>query len=133
MKKSEALYLSAREASAELGLRGVPDSTVEAARMMGSTPRQILLQVKLPLALPQILLGLNQTIMLGFTMLVIAALVGTRDLGQVLYGSLAKANFGLGMIAGGSVALLAMVCDRMLQAASARAAQRLGLGVRPAG
>jgi glycine betaine/proline transport system permease protein len=117
----------------ELGLRGVPSSTIEAARMMGSTPRQILLQVKLPLALPQILLGLNQTIMLGFTMLVIAALVGTRDLGQVLYGSLAKANFGLGMIAGGSVALLAILCDRILQAVSARSAKRLGLGLKTAG
>lgn len=117
----------------ELGLRSVPPQTVEAARMMGSTPRQILFQVKLPLALPQILLGLNQTIMLGFTMLVIAAMVGTRDLGQALYGAMMKANFGLGFIYGGSIALLAMVSDRILQAVSAKAAKRLGLGLKVAG
>ncbi len=111
----------------EHGLRTVPDHVVEAARSIGCTERQILWQVKLPLALPQIMLGMNQTIMLGITMLVIAALVGTRDLGQMVFGSLTMANFGMGVIAGGSIALMAMVSDRIFQALSRRQAERLGL------
>jgi glycine betaine/proline transport system permease protein len=77
--------------------------------------------------LPQIMLGLNQTIMLGITMLVIAALVGTRDLGQMVFGSMTMANFGMGVIAGGSIALMAMLSDRVFQALSAKQARRLGL------
>jgi glycine betaine/proline transport system permease protein len=111
----------------EYGLRTVPAHVVEAARAIGCTERQILWQVKLPIAVPQIMLGLNQTIMLGFTMLVIAALVGTRDLGQEVFGSMTSANFGAAVIAGGSIALMAMVCDRIFQALSARQAKRLGL------
>jgi glycine betaine/proline transport system permease protein len=111
----------------EYGLRAVPAHVVEAARAIGCTERQILWQVKLPIAVPQIMLGLNQTIMLGFTMLVIAALVGTRDLGQEVFGSMTSANFGAAVIAGGSIALMAMVCDRIFQALSARQAKRLGL------
>jgi glycine betaine/proline transport system permease protein len=74
------------------------------------------------------MLGLNQTIMFAFAMLVITALVGTRDLGQMVFGSMTSADFGMGVIAGGSIALLAMVTDRTLQALSARQAKRLGLG-----
>jgi glycine betaine/proline transport system permease protein len=111
----------------EHGLRTVPAHVIEAARSIGCTERQILWQVKLPLALPQIMLGMNQTIMLGITMLVIAALVGTRDLGQMVFGSLTMANFGMGVIAGGSIALMAMVSDRIFQALSRRQAKHLGL------
>lgn len=111
----------------EHGLRTVPEHVLEAARSIGCTERQILWQVKLPLALPQIMLGMNQTIMLGITMLVIAALVGTRDLGQMVFGSLTMANFGMGVIAGGSIALMAMVSDRIFQTLSRRQAKRLGL------
>jgi glycine betaine/proline transport system permease protein len=111
----------------EHGLRSVPGHVVEAAQMIGCTERQILWQVRLPIALPQIMLGLNQTIMLGITMLVIAALVGTRDLGQMVFGSMTMANFGMGVIAGGSIALMAMVSDRVFQALSAKQARRLGL------
>jgi glycine betaine/proline transport system permease protein len=112
----------------EHGLRTVPAHVIEAARAIGCTERQILWQVRLPLALPQIMLGLNQTIMFAFAMLVITALVGTRDLGQMVFGSMTSANFGMGVIAGGSIALLAMVTDRTLQALSARQTRRLGLG-----
>jgi glycine betaine/proline transport system permease protein len=114
----------------EYGLRTVPGHVVEAARSIGCTERQILWQVRLPIAVPQVMLGLNQTIMLGFTMLVIAALVGTRDLGQMVFGSMTSANFGVAVIAGGSIALMAMVCDRIFQGLSARQAKRLGLTVR---
>jgi glycine betaine/proline transport system permease protein len=111
----------------EHGLRTVPPHVIEAARAIGCTESQILWQVRLPLALPQVMLGLNQTIMFAFAMLVITALIGTRDLGQMVFGSLTSANFGMGVIAGGSIALLAMVTDRTLQALSARQARRLGV------
>jgi len=99
----------------EHGLRNLRPDVVEAARQMGCTPRQLLWQVKLPLALPVIVLGLNQTIMAALSMLAIAAMVGTRELGQQVYIALGKADAGLGLIAGLSIALLAMISDRMLR------------------
>ena len=111
----------------EHGLRNVPAEIVEASQQMGCTPRQILFEVKLPLALPVIMLGLNQTIMYGLAMLVIAALVGTQGLGQAVYLSLSKANAGAGLVTGLSMALIAMVADRILQAYSRRRQEALGL------
>ena len=111
----------------EHGIRHVPAETVEAARALGCTPRQLLWQVQLPLALPEIMLGLNQTIMLGLAMLVIAALVGTLGLGQMIYIALTAADFGKGAIAGMSIALIAMITDRILQSWSARKKVELGL------
>jgi glycine betaine/proline transport system permease protein len=99
----------------EHGLRTVRADIVEAARQMGCVPRQALWQVKFPMALPVIMLGLNQTIMAGLSMLTIAALVGTRDLGQQVYVALGKADTGLGLIAGLSIALVATTSDRMIQ------------------
>ncbi len=100
----------------EHGLRNVRADVVEAARQMGSTPSQLLWQVKLPMALPVIMLGLNQTINAGLSMLAIAAMVGTRDLGQQVYVALGKADTGLGLIAGLAIALVAMMSDRIIQA-----------------
>lgn len=100
----------------EHGLRTVRPDVVEAARQMGSTPAQLLWQVKLPLALPVVMLGLNQTIMAALSMLVIAAMVGTRELGQLVYVALGKADAGLGLISGLSIALVAMISDRIIQA-----------------
>ena len=111
----------------EFGLRHVDPEVVEAAESMGCTRAQILWQVKLPLALPEIMLGLNQTIMFGLAMLVIAALVGTQGLGQLVYEGVTKANFGWGVISGGGIALIAMITDRIIQAWSARKKQELGL------
>ncbi|MDK3020838.1 ABC transporter permease [Pseudodonghicola flavimaris] len=99
----------------EHGLRGVPPHLVEAAVQMGVSRWQLLRDVKLPLAGPAIRLGVNQTIMYAISMLVIAALVGTRDLGQQVYIALGNANAGLGFVAGLSIALLAIVADRMLR------------------
>ena len=99
----------------EQGLRTVPVDVVEAARQMGTTPRQLLWQVKMPMARPAILLGLNQTIMAALSMLVIAALVGTRDLGQQVFVALGKADPGLGIVAGLSIAAVALIADRMLR------------------
>jgi glycine betaine/proline transport system permease protein len=106
----------------EHGLRHVRPDVVEAVEQMGATPLQTLLQAKLPLALPVVMLGLNQTIMAALSMLAIAALVGTRDLGQAVYVALGKADAGMGLIAGLSIAFLAILADRLIQAAVARSA-----------
>jgi len=109
------------------GISEVPVHLLEAAKMFGCTPRQLLWRVKLPLATPQLLLGLNQTIMLALSMLVITALVGTRDLGQEVYIALTKANAGQGIVAGLSVAFIAIIADRIVNALSIHRQQRLGL------
>ncbi len=109
------------------GIRQVPSSIIEAATASGCTRRQILLKVQLPLALPEIMLGVNQTIMLGLSMLVITALVGTRDLGQEVYIALTKADTGRGLVAGVCVALIAMIADRLISAWSIERKKMLGL------
>lgn len=98
------------------------------ARSMGCTRSQMLWQVKMPLALPEIMLGLNQTIMFGLVMLVIAALVGTKGLKQSVYIALGKANTGLGLVAGFSMAFITMISGRIIQAWSAQKKAALGLG-----
>ena len=75
-------------------------------------------QVKLPLARSSVLLGLNQTIMAALSMLVIAALVGTRELGQQVYVALSKADAGAGLISGGIITCIALVSDRLLRSRS---------------
>ncbi|NIO05876.1 MAG: ABC transporter permease subunit [Proteobacteria bacterium] len=109
------------------GIRQVPPSIIEAATAAGCTHRQILLKVQMPLALPEIMLGVNQTIMLGLSMLVITALVGTRDLGQEVYIALTKADTGRGIVAGVCVAMIAMVADRLISAWSTVRKKQLGL------
>lgn len=99
----------------EHGLRNARADLVEAGVQMGATRWQMLWQVKLPLARSSVLLGLNQTIMAALSMLVIAALVGTRELGQQVYVALSKADAGAGLIAGGIIACLALVSDRLLR------------------
>ena len=111
----------------EHGIRNVRPDIVEAATAQGCTGRQILFQVQLPLALPEIMLGLNQTIMFGLAMLVIAALVGTKGLGQSVYIALGAGDVGKGFVAGLSMALIAMIADRITQAWSARKKAALGL------
>ncbi|MBN9073006.1 MAG: ABC transporter permease subunit [Rhizobiales bacterium] len=110
-----------------LGLEKVDPRLIEAGRAMGCTRMQILTRIKLKLALPEILLGLNQTIMFALSMLVITALVGTRDLGQEVYIALTKADTGRGLVAGLAVAFIAIIADRLISAGAARARVRLGL------
>ncbi len=111
-----------------LGIRQVPPDIIEAATAAGCTRWQTLWKVKLRLALPEIMLGVNQTIMMGLSMLVITALVGTRDLGQEVYIALTKADTGRGLVAGVSVACIAMISDRLISAWSRRRKRELGLG-----
>ena len=111
----------------EHGLRSLPKDIIEAATSMGCTQWQLLWQVKLPLALPVIMLGLNQTIMYGIAMLVIAALVGTNGLGQQVYIGLGDGDFGVGIIGGIGMAIIAMIADRMTQAWSKSRQEAFGL------
>jgi glycine betaine/proline transport system permease protein len=104
----------------EHGIRQVRADCVEAARQSGCTPAQLLFHVKLPLALPVVMLGLNQTIMAALSMVVIAAMVGTKDLGQQVYIALGKANAGMGLISGIAIALVAMIADRIIRGWVAR-------------
>ncbi len=115
---------------AEHGLRNLPNNVIEAARMMGATKRQMLWQVEIPLALPVMMLGLNQTIMFGIAMLVIAALVGTNGLEQIVYIGLSDGDFGVGIIAGAGMAIIAIIIDRMTRAWTRRRQEALGLGMK---
>jgi glycine betaine/proline transport system permease protein len=100
----------------EHGLRHVSETVVEAASSFGTTRTQALILVKLPLALPNIMLGLNQSIMYGIAMLVITALVGTNGLGQEVYVGLSAGNFGQGFVAGVGMAIIAITADRFCKA-----------------
>ncbi len=109
------------------GIRNVPPHLVEAATQAGCTHRQLLLKVQIPIALPEIMLGINQTIMMALAMLVITALVGTRELGQEVYMALARADTGRGLVAGMCVAFIAIIADRLIGAWAKRRKQELGL------
>lgn len=109
------------------GLTTTPDELVEAAISSGATPLQTLIEVRAPYALPTILLGLNQTILYAFAMLVIAALIGTTGLGQSIYLAIAKADVGLGVAAGAAMAMLAMIADRLVQGFAEEHRKKLGL------
>jgi glycine betaine/proline transport system permease protein len=110
-----------------VGIKQVPPDLIEAARAMGCTPRQIQWRVQLPLALPAIMLGINQTVLMALAMLVITALVGTKDLGQAVFAALAKADGGGGLVAGLAVAFLGIVADRLIVAGARRLRRRMGL------
>ena len=107
------------------GLRQVPAHLVEAATMTGATRTQLFWRVQLPLALPEIVLGINQTVLLALSMIIIAAMIGTRDLGQEVFIALAKADAGRGIVAGLAVAFIGIVADRLIGGASARSRARL--------
>lgn len=109
------------------GLATTPPDLIEAAEACGAGPWQILRDVRAPYAAPTILLGLNQTILYGFAMLVIAALIGTTGLGQAIYIALGTADLGLGIAAGAAMALLALVADRLAQGFANRLREGLGL------
>ena len=110
-------------------IRRVSPDFVEAARAAGSTRRQILWKVELPLALPGIMLGINQTIMMAISMLIITALIGTRDLGQETLLAMNKGDAGLGISAGLCVAFIAIISDRLIAAWVIRRKKTLGLPV----
>jgi glycine betaine/proline transport system permease protein len=105
-----------------LGIKQVPAHIVEAAIAYGGSPAQILFKVELPLARPSIMTGLNQTIMMSLSMVVIAALIGAGGLGEDVIRSLQFLQKGQGMLAGLAIVLCAMVIDRVLQGAHGKSA-----------
>ena len=109
------------------GVRSIDGELIEAGRVSGCTNWQLLRLIRLPMALPEILLGINQTIMLALSMLVITALVGTRDLGQEVYIALTKADTGRGLVAGLAIAFIAIIADRLIKASARGARIRFGL------
>jgi glycine betaine/proline transport system permease protein len=100
----------------DLGIRQVPADVIEAAEAFGSSEREILLKVRLPLALPTIMAGVNQTIMLALSMVVIAALIGAGGLGRPVVEGLNALRIGVAGIGGVAIVLLAIVLDRLTQA-----------------
>ena len=98
-----------------LGITSTPKPLLEAAQAFGGTPRQVLWKVELPYALPQIMTGLNQTIMLSLSMVVIAALVGADGLGVPVVRALNQVNTALGFESGFIIVVVAIMLDRMLR------------------
>ena len=109
------------------GLRGVPPEMTEAADMSGATRAQKLWKVQLPLAMPTIAVGLNQALMFAFFMVIIAAFIGTRDLGQEMQRTLAGTNLGTNFTLGFSVVLMALSFDIAINAWAERRRKALGL------
>jgi glycine betaine/proline transport system permease protein len=99
----------------QLGISSTPVALREAALAFGATPRQTLYKVELPYALPQIMAGLNQTIMLSLSMVVIAALVGADGLGVPVVRALNSVNTALGFESGFVIVVVAILLDRMLR------------------
>ncbi len=103
-----------------LGLQGVPRDLIEASEAFGSTKRQMLFKVQLPTATPSILAGLNQSIMLGLSMVVIAALVGASGLGSEVLRGVNTLDISLGFEAGLAIVIMAIVLDRITQGLGGR-------------
>ena len=102
-----------------LGIRQVPLETIEAARSYGSTPLQMMIKVKLPLALPSILMGINQTVCMALGMVVIATFIGAGGLGYEVWQALRHLNIGWALEGGVSIVLMAIMFDRISYALSA--------------
>jgi ABC-type proline/glycine betaine transport system permease subunit len=98
-----------------LGIRQVPESTKEAALAFGATEQQLLRKVEFPMAVPSIMAGLNQTIMLALSMATISAFIGAEGLGGIVTAALGDAEAGKGLLAGIAIALVAMMIDRILK------------------
>ena len=99
----------------DLGIRQVDREVIEAAQAFGGSPRQILFGVELPLATPTIMAGLNQTIMMALSMVVVASMIGARGLGEQVLNGIQTLDVGKGLEAGLGIVILAIVLDRITQ------------------
>ena len=111
-----------------LGIRQVSGETVEAARSFGASPSQVLTKVQIPMALPTIMAGINQTTMMALAMVTIASLVAAGGLGEPVLRALQKNDAGFGAIAGLAIVFLAIVIDRLTQSAARSRQQSMGIG-----
>jgi len=98
-----------------LGIRQVDAEVVEAGLAFGSTPWQLLLKIQLPLALPAIMTGVNQTVMMALSMVVVAAMIGAGGLGYKILYSIQRVNLAVGLESGLGILFIAMILDRILQ------------------
>lgn len=99
-----------------LGIRQVPGDLIEAARSFGASERQLLFKVQLPLAMPTIMAGVNQALMLGLSMVVIASMIAVGGLGQMVLRGIGRLDIGLATVGGVGIVILAIILDRMTQA-----------------
>ncbi|CDN95924.1 proline/glycine betaine ABC transporter permease [Agrobacterium tumefaciens] len=99
----------------DLGIRQVDKEVTEAAVAFGGSPTQILFGTELPLAMPTIMAGLNQTIMMALSMVVVASMIGARGLGETVLNGIQTLNVGMGLEAGLGIVILAIVLDRITQ------------------
>jgi len=103
-----------------LGIRQVPEDKIEASRAFGCTPRQMLVKVQFPLAMPTIMAGVNQTLMLSLSMVVIASMISVGGLGQMVLRGIGRLDMGLATVGGLGLVLLAIFLDRLTQAIGQR-------------
>ncbi|WP_422260389.1 ABC transporter permease [Tabrizicola sp.] len=96
------------------GLRSIPPEIVESAQMSGASAGQLLRHVKLPLAVPTLVVGANQSIMFSLFMVIIAAFIGTQDLGQEMQRALSSTDVGKGLVLGFAVAFMGLLADHLL-------------------
>jgi len=109
-----------------LGIRLVDPEVLEAAVAYGASPRQRLFGVQIPLAMPNIMAGINQTIMMALAMVVIASMIGVKGLGQPVLKSITNQYFTLGLLNGLAIVALAIIFDRISQSYAQRTQQHLG-------
>jgi glycine betaine/proline transport system permease protein len=112
----------------DLGIRQVDREVLEAAHAFGSTPAQMLFGVELPLALPTIMAGVNQTIMMALSMVVVASMIGARGLGEQVLNGIQTLDVGKGLEAGIAIVILAIVLDRITQGYGCRRSERAAHG-----
>lgn len=111
----------------DLGLRSIDPAVMEASRAFGSTPGQRLFGVQIPLALPTILAGINQTTMMALAMVVIASMIGAGGLGYQVLQGIGRLEVSRGLFAGLGIVALAIIFDRITQAFGKRLQSRIGL------
>lgn len=99
-----------------LGIRQVPEDLIEASRSFGANEKQMLFRVQLPVAMPTIMAGINQTLMLALSMVVIASMIAVGGLGQMVLRGIGRLDIGLAAVGGLGIVLLAVVLDRLTQA-----------------
>ncbi|MBJ2118203.1 MULTISPECIES: glycine betaine/L-proline ABC transporter permease ProW [Proteus] len=98
-----------------LGIKQVPEDLIEAAQSFGASPRQMLFKVQLPLAMPTIMAGVNQTLMLALSMVVIASMIAVGGLGQMVLRGIGRLDMGLAAVGGAGIVILAIILDRLTQ------------------
>lgn len=103
-----------------LGIRQVDTEVVEAGHAFGSTSMQLLFKIQLPLAIPSIMTGVNQTVMMSLSMVVVAAMIGAGGLGYKILYSIQRIDLGVGVEAGLGILIIAIVLDRILQGITRR-------------